>query len=120
MSKTAKIVTAVVVLGGAVVLYFARSQEDASSVGAQFNTMLGCMECGEQFKAAVKSGEEFPLVCPKCGKKAVWRCKQCRDCNEIFLPPLEGDPPHQPIIATCPKCKSQSTGAVRMNSGGKD
>jgi predicted RNA-binding Zn-ribbon protein involved in translation (DUF1610 family) len=120
MNRTVKIVIAVVVLAGAVILYFARSEEDASAVGAEYNTVLGCMECGEQARAALQSSQEFPMVCEKCGKKAAWRCKQCRSCGEIFLPPLEGDPPRQPIVATCPKCRSQMTGAVRMDSEGKD
>ena len=116
MSNTTKIAVAVVVLVLAVVLYVVRSDEGGPVTSrTDYNATLECMACNHQFKANLQVTDRPPHLCPNCDKKEAWQLRQCRDCGEVFLPPLEGDPPRQPMIATCPKCKSQATGAVRMD-----
>ena len=116
MSNAVKVAIAVVVLVLAVVLYFVRSHGGGHPTSrTDYNAKLQCVACNHQFKTNLEVTDRPPYPCPNCGKKEAWPLRQCRDCDEVFLPPLEGDPPRQPMIATCPKCKSQATGAVRMD-----
>jgi predicted RNA-binding Zn-ribbon protein involved in translation (DUF1610 family) len=115
VSKAIKVAVAGVVFVLAIGLYFARSGETESPTDwKEYNASLRCAECGHDFQAELDPGAVPPFECPKCGAKSAWLLKQCRDCGNVFLPPLVGDPPWPPIIATCPKCKSQATGAVEQ------
>jgi predicted RNA-binding Zn-ribbon protein involved in translation (DUF1610 family) len=115
VNNTIKIAAAAVLIVLAIVLYFARAGDTKSTTDwTNFNASLACMDCGHAYQATVEVGDPPPYTCPECGKKNAWRQKQCRECGEIFLPPLEGDPPWPPMIARCPKCKSQATGAVKI------
>ncbi len=121
MKKGIKLVVAGAALVVAIGLYVSRSSETKSPTDwTEHNASLQCMGCGHAYTATVQLRDQPPYVCPKCGKREAWMQKQCRKCGEVFLPPLEGDPPWPPMIATCPKCGSTTTGAVRMETRPKE
>jgi Zn finger protein HypA/HybF involved in hydrogenase expression len=109
VTKTAKISLSIGLIVVAVVLYVVRSGGSASDITAQteYNALLKCRACGNEFKATLDVADQPPYTCAKCGKKEAWKLAECRKCGNIFLP-------RPPMIATCPKCKSQATGAVTV------
>ncbi len=118
MSTNTKLTICGVIIILAVVMYFWRGSESESAASwTDYNASLRCRSCSNDFNANLDVDQEPPFTCPKCGDKEAWHLKQCRNCGEIFLPPLEGDPPWPPMIATCPKCKSQATGAYVADQG---
>jgi putative FmdB family regulatory protein len=114
VSKSAKIGTSVALILAAVVIYVVRSGGSASEITAatDYNALLKCRGCGNEFKATLDVADEPPYKCPKCGKREAWKLAECHKCGNIFLPPVSGDPPRPPMIPTCPKCGSQQAGAA--------
>lgn len=113
MSKTTQIVAAAAILVVAVALYVSRSggQNDLTT-RSDYNCLLKCRACGNEYKDEIKITDDAPFACTKCGKKEAWQVWECSQCQKTFLPELEGDPPRQPMIPTCPTCKGQSVGRV--------
>ncbi len=117
MSNTLKFGAAVLVLLIAGVIYVARMKSGETITSqTEYNTVLRCQSCGYTFKAQLDVDDELPRPCEKCGKSAAWRLKICRQCGTLFLPPVSGDPPRPPAVATCPKCGSQATGAAPLSA----
>lgn len=113
MSKTLQIAAIVVILAVAVVVYFVRRPGMQSfTARSDFTVPLQCAACKTQFNATVDAADEPPYKCKACGAESAWRARMCRKCNEVFVPPVAGDPPLPPAIASCPKCGSQATGAA--------
>jgi putative FmdB family regulatory protein len=117
MTKALKIGGVILIFGLAVGLYFWRTSQTASPTQwSDYDAYLQCRACGHRFKANLEVADIPPFTCPKCGKKEAWHLKQCRQSGEIFLPPLQGDPPRPPMIATCPNCGSTATGAAVLKN----
>jgi hypothetical protein len=114
----AKLGGAVALLGAAAWYYSSRSSADESPTSRQdYNTRLHCLTCGQDSTANLNVADEPPHPCGKCKALAAWKLKKCNACGHIFCPEPSGDPPRQPIIPTCPKCKSGSTGAAPIEPG---
>ena len=111
MNKTVKITGSIAIIVLAGVLYYVRSSGSANDlISTEYNALLKCRSCGNEFKAMLNVEESAPYACSKCGKKAAWSMYKCNDCGTVFLPELVGDRP--PMAPPCPKCKGISTGAA--------
>ncbi len=55
---------------------------------------------------AAKTGQVFPLVCPKCGQHTWYQVWRCRRCKREFVPLPDGAP------VRCPNCGSPAVGAA--------
>jgi predicted RNA-binding Zn-ribbon protein involved in translation (DUF1610 family) len=115
LSNGAKIGVACGVLFLAGVIYYVRAGNvnDLTS-NTTYNTQLRCLACNEEFKAKLDVVDKPPFKCPKCQKSAAWFLWECDKCHATFAPPLEGNPPRQPMMPTCPKCGSTSTGRASI------
>jgi predicted RNA-binding Zn-ribbon protein involved in translation (DUF1610 family) len=114
VSKSAKIGVSVALIVAAVVIYVVRSRGAANDITSRtsFNAVVMCRACGARSDVTLDVTDVPPYKCPKCGKREAWGMVKCHHCGNVFLPEISGDPPRPPMIATCPKCKSQETGAA--------
>lgn len=103
---------AVVTLGAAVILYFARSGGSAEI--PNIYTYKGvCLACKNETESKYKAGEAEPFVCGKCNQRAVYGWWYCMKCKKRFVPELMrgSNPPRVPAMPPCFACGSPSTGA---------
>ncbi len=113
MTNATKIVLAVGVIVLAGVVYWMRSgTSNTLSSRMSHNAALRCRACSQTFTTELGVADLPPFVCEKCGKKDAWKLWKCNACGELFVPDPVGNPPRPPIIPSCPKCKSQSTGGA--------
>ena len=69
-----------------------------------------CGACGQSGRITLsidparpdQSADQFPLTCPKCGRKQAVEGLKCVGCNRVFAKPL----PSQRVYA-CPHCGRQ-------------
>lgn len=115
MDKKYSIALVVLLLGGAGGLYYWQSGQ-INDLGAQrgLTTHVQCAACDHGYTHTVDAADQPPFECPKCKKSQVWYKWQCGGCGAEFLPPTEGDPPRQPMMPACPKCKGQMTGRMSV------
>ncbi|KAB2948797.1 MAG: hypothetical protein KJ057_03645 [Phycisphaerae bacterium] len=103
---------AILILVVAVLVYSWRSGGGDQTVSREFGAVLRCMKCGHSVARSLDVADAPPFSCSDCGAQEAWFLKKCHACGELFLPPLEGDPPRQPMIPSCTRCGSQATGAA--------
>ena len=117
MNNTVKTAAALALLVAAVVIWYVR-RDPPNEIGAmtKYNSVVKCRACGKEEPAQLEIGKPPPWKCSGCGKTEVWRCWRCNACGHHFVPDPVGDPPHPPVSAPCPKCKSGSTGGVPVES----
>ena len=109
-SKTPLVILIVIIL---VALSFIVKQ--AMPKKYYYTADLKCESCGAVFQQKIAAGTIFPVKCPKCGKKTVYRAVKCLDCGEIFAvhpPKLEEMPYPEMMMPKCPKCGSMNLGRV--------
>jgi predicted RNA-binding Zn-ribbon protein involved in translation (DUF1610 family) len=89
-----------------------RPANEADGYSATPRVKVRCtnQDCRHADDVRVKSGQTFPLICPKCGQHTwseVWRCTKCK---REFVPMPTG------TSIQCPKCGSTSVGAASVTS----
>lgn len=98
----------VVAIFGAAGWMFFHQRERTRKIPGTFNISGVCLNCKTSGEFTYKAGERQPLVCPKCGQRAVYQWFYCPKCRMRLVPPLEpdpaGGPPRLPLMARCPKC----------------
>jgi len=55
----------------------------------------------------------YPMVCPKCGKKACFSAAKCKKCRNIFIPYKKDAKGQYKYDDTCPKCHYSRIKEVR-------
>jgi hypothetical protein len=94
----------VLVLAG---VFYLRSTGNARSLPDEYNIDGVCLNCHESGEFTYATEQRQPLVCPKCGERAVYSWFYCPKCRKRFVPNLErrdGGPPRLPIVPTCTEC----------------
>jgi len=106
-SQGLKLAVAIVVLVAAGAIYHFRSVESPPAETEDSAMLWCCRECHHSYKLtpsqtkveAAKAGSEFPLICPKCGKKEAYRALICEYCETMYF---GNEVPGS--TGACPKC----------------
>ncbi len=99
-----------VLMGGAVALYFALRPEDTRRGAGLRAVAYECVQCGLRGVAEIRDESAFPLTCPKCQVRSCHPLWECRRCGLRFL--NKGGE----MELTCPRCRSQSVGSAEPNA----
>lgn len=103
--RVAAALLGVSLVGAALLLYYAlRGTAPAGS--GQYEVDLRCITCGLTQTRSIRAGAEDPLICPKCGQRALKVVWACRQCGWRFVP---GEPRE---FIRCPKCRSSAVGSA--------
>jgi len=96
-------------IGGAVALYFALRPEDMDHGPGGRQVAWECAQCGLRGVTIIRDESAFPLTCPKCNVRSCHPLWECRRCGHRFL--NKGGEAE----LTCPQCQSQSVGSADPN-----
>jgi predicted Zn-ribbon and HTH transcriptional regulator len=101
-------------IGGAAWLYVTlRPREEVAAEQREFTDKVRCSECGYEGLIQVSTREKFPLTCPKCKARSLWKVWRCRDCGyEFVFKPSRDDQESSAVTVRCPKCGSMSVGSA--------
>ncbi|MBU0637672.1 MAG: hypothetical protein KKB50_02315 [Planctomycetes bacterium] len=90
------------------VLYTLLRPEDPPAQTGGYETYVRCVAKGCDYEGpmTVTAAQDFPVDCPKCGRRSCQQVWQCRACGAKFLP--EG----MPESVRCPKCGSLRVGSA--------
>ncbi len=106
-------VAVVVIVVAAFLIY--RNVTRSGGRGGEFDRDVICEACHEVFVMPMPLDVQPPVVCPKCGEKAVYPAVRCAKCKKVYAAPPSISPmPGAFSRYTCPYCGSHEVEPVAL------
>ncbi len=113
MSDSAKksllVVAALAAVAVAGVMLMRSDSGSGGNLPQQYSIDGVCLKCHESGQFSYSAKQDQPLVCPKCGERAVYSWFYCNACKKRFVPKLQVRADGVaviPMVPACPACGS--------------